>query len=61
MKTDKVVNAAALIKDGDTVTPSGFVGIGEPDELLAAVEKRVLGNGPSTRPVIVFGCWSGRQ
>ncbi|GGE50775.1 acyl CoA:acetate/3-ketoacid CoA transferase [Actibacterium pelagium] len=32
--------AAALIKDGDVVTTSGFVGIGVPDALLAAVETR---------------------
>ena len=30
--------AAALVKDGDTLTTSGFVGIGVPDELLAAIE-----------------------
>lgn len=39
--------AAALLRDGDTLATSGFVGIGTPDELLAAVERRhVAGNGP---------------
>lgn len=35
-------DAAALIKDGDTITTSGFVGTGVPDELLAAIEARFL-------------------
>ncbi|MEM6383042.1 MAG: CoA-transferase [Pseudomonadota bacterium] len=33
-------DAAALINDGDTLTTSGFVGIGVPDELLAAIARR---------------------
>jgi propionate CoA-transferase len=40
---NKVISAeaaVALIKNGDTVTTSGFVGIGVPDELLAALEAR---------------------
>ncbi|WP_425046011.1 acyl CoA:acetate/3-ketoacid CoA transferase [Primorskyibacter sp. S87] len=39
--------AAKLISDGDTVTTSGFVGIGVPETLLKAVEARHLaGEGP---------------
>ncbi len=39
--------AARLVHDGDTITTSGFVGIGVPDELLAAIERRfVEGGGP---------------
>lgn len=40
---DKIVSpeaAAALIRDGDTITTSGFVGIGVPDQLLKAVADR---------------------
>jgi propionate CoA-transferase len=40
---DKIVSAAeavALIRDRDTVCTSGFVGVGTPDELLIALEKR---------------------
>jgi propionate CoA-transferase len=47
----KVVSAdeaARLIRSGDTLTTSGFVGIGVPDELLLAIERRFLsGEGPS--------------
>ncbi|MEP2783142.1 MAG: CoA-transferase [Pseudoruegeria sp.] len=40
---DKIVSpeaAAALVQDGDTITTSGFVGIGVPDLLLKAVADR---------------------
>jgi propionate CoA-transferase len=32
--------AAAIIRDGDTVSVSGFVGTGTPDELPAAIARR---------------------
>ena len=34
--------AAALIRNGDTLCTSGFVGIGTPDELILALERRFL-------------------
>jgi propionate CoA-transferase len=34
--------AAAIVRSGDTVAISGFVGIGTPDELLIALEKRFI-------------------
>jgi propionate CoA-transferase len=34
--------AVAIIRDGDTVCVSGFVGIGTPDELILALERRFL-------------------
>lgn len=37
--------AAALVKDGDTITASGFVAIGLPESLNKAVEKRFLETG----------------
>ncbi|MCW2080168.1 UNVERIFIED_ORG: propionate CoA-transferase [Bradyrhizobium japonicum] len=43
MNKDKIVSAdeaVAIIRDRDTVCTSGFVGIGTPDELLIALEKR---------------------
>jgi propionate CoA-transferase len=43
MLKNKIVSAAqavALVRDGDTVAVSGFVGIGTPDELLIALRER---------------------
>ena len=40
---DKIVSAAeaiAIIRDRDVICTSGFVGVGTPDELLVALEKR---------------------
>ncbi|WP_323765757.1 acyl CoA:acetate/3-ketoacid CoA transferase [Marinovum sp.] len=51
--------AAALIKDGDTLTTSGFVGIGVPDELLAAVEARFLETGHPRDLGLVFAAGQG--
>src|SRR5437763_3816031 len=42
---NKIVSAdeaIAIIRDGDTVCVSGFVGIGTPDELILALESRFL-------------------
>ena len=48
---DKIVTPAqaiAIIRSGDTVSVSGFVGIGTPDELLIALEQRFLeSRGPA--------------
>jgi propionate CoA-transferase len=59
---NKVVSAkdaAALIKDGDTLTTSGFVGIGIPDELLAAVEQRFLETGHPRDLSLFFAAGQG--
>ncbi|MBM3489514.1 MAG: acyl CoA:acetate/3-ketoacid CoA transferase [Alphaproteobacteria bacterium] len=51
--------AVALLRDGDLLATSGFVGIGTPDELLAAVEQRFLaGNGPA-RLSLLFAAGQG--
>ncbi|WP_281858056.1 acyl CoA:acetate/3-ketoacid CoA transferase [Litoreibacter halocynthiae] len=62
MRTGKVVSAAeaaALVKDGDTVTTSGFVGIGVPDELLAAIETRFLETDHPRDLSLVFAAGQG--
>ncbi|MGJ7510115.1 acyl CoA:acetate/3-ketoacid CoA transferase [Variovorax sp. GT1P44] len=50
MNRNKVVSAdeaIALIRDGDSVSCSGFVGIGTPEELIVALERRfVTTQGP---------------
>jgi len=45
---DKVVTAAeavAIIRPGDMIATSGFVGIGTPDAIFAALEERFLKTG----------------
>ena len=58
-KIISAADAAALIHDGDTVTTSGFVGIGVPDELLVAVEKRFLETGHPSNLSLVFAAGQG--
>ncbi|MGI9476318.1 MAG: acyl CoA:acetate/3-ketoacid CoA transferase [Hyphomicrobiaceae bacterium] len=60
--TDKIVAAAAaaaLVHDGDTVTTSGFVGIGVPDELLVALEERFLETGSPRDLTLFFAAGQG--
>ena len=46
--------AADIIRDGDTVSVSGFVGIGTPDELILAIENRFLTAGQPRDLTLVF-------
>ena len=59
---DKIVTAdeaVALIRDGDTVCCSGFVGIGTPDELIMALERRFTGAGEPRNLTLVFAAAPG--
>jgi propionate CoA-transferase len=59
---DKVVSAAeamALVRPGDTVCCSGFVGIGTPDELLVALEKRFIDTTSPVDLTLVFAAAPG--
>jgi propionate CoA-transferase len=58
-KIVSAAEAAALIKDGDTLTTSGFVGIGVPDEMLTAIEARFLETGHPRDLSLVFAAGQG--
>ncbi len=59
---NKLVSAAdalAIVRDGDTVAFSGFVGTGTPDELIEALEKRFLETGHPRDLTLVFAAAPG--
>lgn len=58
-KVVSAADAAVLIKDGDTLTTSGFVGIGVPDELLSAIESSFLQSGHPRDLSLVFAAGQG--
>jgi propionate CoA-transferase len=51
--------AVAVIRAGDTVSIAGFVGIGTPDELLIAIERRFLETGEPADLTLVFAAAPG--
>ena len=59
---NKIVSAdeaIAIIRDGDTVAVSGFVGIGTPDELILALERRFQNEGHPCGLTLVFAAAPG--
>jgi acyl CoA:acetate/3-ketoacid CoA transferase len=57
MKRNKIISAeeaVRLIEDSDTVTLSGFVGTGCPEELAATVEKQFLETGTPRNLTLVY-------
>jgi propionate CoA-transferase len=59
---NKIVSAdeaIAIIRDGDTLCVSGFVGIGTPDELILALERRFLKERHPSGLTLVFAAAPG--
>ena len=59
---NKIVSAdeaIAVIRDGDTVVIQGFVGIGVPDELILALERRFLTTGHPRGLTLLFAAAPG--
>lgn len=59
---EKIISAAdcaRLVNDGDTLTTSGFVGIGVPDGLLAALETRFAEEGRPRGCRLLFAAGQG--
>ncbi|MDM0003035.1 CoA-transferase [Variovorax sp. J22P240] len=62
MNRNKVVTAdeaIALIRDGDSVSCSGFVGIGTPEELIVALERRFVTTQSPRDLTLVFAAAPG--
>jgi len=51
--------AVAIIRDGDTIACSGFVGSGTPDELINALEKRFVDTASPRDLTLVFAAGPG--
>lgn len=59
---NKIVSAdeaVAIVRSGDTLCNSGFVGNGTPDELLAALERRFLATAAPRDLTLVFAAGQG--
>ena len=59
---DKVVSAAeavAIIRPGDMVATSGFVGVGTPDAIFVALEQRFLATGQPRDLGLLFAAAPG--
>ena len=60
-KVVSLAEAAALVRSGDTICTSGFVGIGTPDDLLAGLERRFLETGEPRNLTLAVRRRAGRR
>lgn len=51
-KIVSALDAVALIRDGDTLATSGFVGIGFAEEVAIALEERFMASGAPRNPPV---------
>src|SRR5205823_7550978 len=58
-KIVSATEAVAIIRDGDTIACSGFVGSGTPDELIAALDKRFTETGSPRDLTLLFAAAPG--
>ena len=58
-KITTAAEAVAVVQGGDAVCTSGFVGIGVPDELLLALEKRFIETGEPRGLTLLFAAGQG--
>ena len=58
-KVVSLAEAVALVRSGDTICTSGFVGIGTPDDLLAGLEQRFLETGEPRNLTLLFAAGQG--
>ena len=58
-KVTSAADAVSIIQDGDTVCTSGFVGVGTPNELLLALEKRFLETGGPRDLTLLYAAGQG--
>ena len=64
MRTVKVLTgaeAAMLVKDGDTITTSGFVACGLPETLSKALEQRFLETGSPKDLTYIYAAGQGNR
>ena len=58
-KVVSLAEAVALVRSGDTICTSGFVGIGTPDDLLVGLERRFVETGEPRNLTLLFAAGQG--